>query len=90
MRHLSLHRGEIVTDGAIRLMARGGVPAGTLRSLADDFRITPQAVRQWFGGTDQMWSQIVQRFGWRWVASLTDPWRDDPWRDRPGRRVRNP
>ena len=63
MRHLSLHRGEIVTDGAIRLMARS---------------------------TDQMWSQIVQRFGWRWVASLTDPQRDDPWRDRPGRRVRNP
>ena len=90
MRHLSLHRGEIVTDGAIRLMARGGVPAVTLRSLADDFRITPQAVRQWFGGTDQMWSQIVQRFGWRWVASMTDPWRDDPWRDRPGHRVRNP
>ena len=63
MRHLSLHRGGIVTDGAILLMARS---------------------------TDQMWSQIVQRFGWRWVASLTDPWRDDPWRDRPGRRVRNP
>ncbi len=85
MRHLSLHRGEIATDGAIRLMARGGVPAVTLRSLATDFRITPQAVRQWFGGTEEMWEQIVQRFGWRWVASLTDPRRDDPWRNGPGR-----
>ena len=85
MRHTSLHQGEIVTDEAIRLMARGGVPAVTLRSFTDDFGIPPQAVRQWFGGSDQMWNQIVQRFGWRWVASLTDMWRDDPLRERPGR-----
>jgi AcrR family transcriptional regulator len=78
MRDLSLHRGEIVTDGAIRLMARHGVSAVTLRALADEFNCTPQAVRQWFGGTDQMWHEIALRFGHRWVSSLSDPWRIDP------------
>ena len=49
----------------------------TLRTLADEFRISPQAIRQWFGGTEQMWDQIARRFGSRWVASLTDLWRTD-------------
>lgn len=78
MRHLSLHRGEIATDGAIRLMARHGAAGVTLRTLADEFNCTPQAVRQWFGGTDPMWQQIALRFGVRWVSSLTDSWRIDP------------
>lgn len=78
MRARSLNRGDIATDGAIRLMAKDGVAGVTLRSLADEFNCTPQAVRQWFGGTDQMWDQIAVRFGHRWVASLRDPWRRDP------------
>ncbi len=85
MRERSLHRSEIATDGAIRLMARHGTSAVTLRALGDEFKCTPQAVRQWFGGTDQMWQQIALRFGVRWVASLTDFWRTGPsrGRDRP-------
>ena len=78
MRDRSLHRGEIATDGAIRLMARHGTTAVTLRALADEFNCTPQAVRQWFGGTDPMWKQIALRFGHRWVASLRDTRRVDP------------
>lgn len=78
MKERSLNRGDIATDGAIRLMAKHGVAGVTLRSLADEFNCTPQAVRQWFGGTDQMWDQIAVRFGHRWVRSLRDPWRRDP------------
>jgi AcrR family transcriptional regulator len=84
MRDRSLHRGEIATDGAIRLMARHGASGVTLRALADEFNCTPQAVRQWFGGTDQMWQQIALRFGHRWVSSLTDLQRVDPGRARGG------
>jgi AcrR family transcriptional regulator len=84
MRDRSLHRGEIATDGAIRLMARHGVTGVTLRALADEFNCTPQAVRQWFGGTDQMWQQIALRFGHRWVSSLRDLQRVDPGRARGG------
>jgi AcrR family transcriptional regulator len=82
MRHLSLNRGDIATDGAIRLMARGGASAVTLRALADEFNCTPQAVRQWFGGTDPMWQQVTTRFGHRWVSALTDNFRIDPGRSR--------
>lgn len=85
MKARSLNRGDIATDGAIRLMAKRGVAGVTLRSLADEFNCSPQAVRQWFGGTDQMWDQIAVRFGHRWVAWLGDPWRTDTWRSGPGR-----
>lgn len=88
MRHRSLHYGDIATDGAIRLMARNGVRGVTLRTLGDEFNCTPQAVRQWFGGTDPMWAQIAERFGQRWTSSLTDVFRVDPDRSHP--RVRNP
>lgn len=83
MRHRSVHRGDIATDGAIRLMARNGTGGVTLRSLADEFNCTPQAVRQWFGSTDGMWQQIAMRFGQRWFVSLTDVLRIDPGRSSP-------
>lgn len=88
MRHLSLHYGDIATDGAIRLMARTGVRGVTLRTLGDEFNCTPQTVRQWFGGTEPMWAQIATRFGQRWTSSLTDVFRADPDRSHP--RIRNP
>ena len=75
LRTSSADRGDIVTDCMIEILAEGGCPAvtlRTLRTLADRIGVTPSGVLRWFGTTDRMWVIVAVRFGRRWIAFLTD------------------
>lgn len=82
---------DVVTDAAIRLLAQHGSGGVTLRSLADELRLSPQGVRRWFGSIEGTWDAITRTFARRWVGWLNDvPGRDPqwvpPWQDRGARR----
>ena len=72
LRTSSADRGDIVTDCMIEILAEGGCPAVTLRSLADRIGVTPSGVLRWFGTTDRMWAIVAVLFGRRWIAFLSD------------------
>ena len=61
----SAHRGDIVTDCMVDLLAEGGFSAVTLRTLAARVGVTSSALIRWFGSTDQMWEVIAARYGQR-------------------------
>lgn len=70
-RHLMLtpdsaRREDMATDLGISLLAVGGMPALTLRAMADRCGCTRQAVQQWFGGQAQLRDVVVSCFVGRW------------------------
>ena len=77
----SSHRGDIVTDCMVDLLAEGGFSAVTLRTLAARVGVTSSALIRWFGSTDQMWEVIAARYGQRWMDLLQD--RGRPYRPHP-------
>jgi AcrR family transcriptional regulator len=72
-RPFSANREDIATDCMIDLLAEGGRPAVTLRTLADRIGVTPSGLLRWFGSADRMWETIAARYGQRWV-DLLDAW----------------
>jgi AcrR family transcriptional regulator len=63
----SLAKAEMATDLAIPLLADGGWPAVTLRTVAAAANVTPQAIAAWFPSVTAMRRAIAERYGNRWV-----------------------
>ncbi len=63
----SLARAEMATDLAIPIVAEGGWPALTLRTVADAANVTPQAIAAWFPSVGDMRVAVAARYGDRWV-----------------------
>lgn len=80
LRLSSADRGDMVTDCALELLAEGGSPAVTLRSLADRIGASSPGVLSWFGTTDRMWQVIAGRYGQRWIELQQSPFRAQPLR----------
>lgn len=80
LRQYSADRGDMVTDCALELLAEGGSPAVTLRSLADRIGASSPGVLSWFGTTDRMWQVIAGHCGQRWIELQQNPYRAQPLR----------
>jgi AcrR family transcriptional regulator len=59
---------DILGDVAIGLIAEGGMPAITMRSLAEQFRVTPQRVHSAFGDRAHLERVLMIVFIRRWRA----------------------
>ena len=60
-------KSEMATDLAIPLLAEGGWPALTLRTVARAANVTPQAIAAWFPSVRAMRVAIAERYGNRWI-----------------------
>ena len=75
MRPNSARKVDMATDGAVRVLAREGLTGLSLRTVGAELRVTPQVVRQWFGGVGPMRTHVADELGRRWVAWLTTVYR---------------
>jgi AcrR family transcriptional regulator len=66
------HFRDAMTDAAIPMLARDGCSGISLRTLADELRMSPQGVRRWFGSIHGTWEALTMTFGSRWVHWLGD------------------
>jgi AcrR family transcriptional regulator len=60
-------KADLATDLAIPLMAQGGWSALTLRNMAREGNVTPQAIAAWFPSVHAMRVAIARRYGERWL-----------------------
>ncbi|GAB3018353.1 hypothetical protein GCM10011376_00740 [Nocardioides flavus (ex Wang et al. 2016)] len=60
-------KSNLATDLAIPLLAQGGWPALTLRNMAREGNVTPQAIAAWFPSVRDMRVAIARTYGERWL-----------------------
>lgn len=59
---------DLATDLAIPLLAQGGWSALTLRNMAREGNVTPQAIAAWFPSVHEMRVAIARCYGERWLS----------------------
>ena len=64
-----LRRGEIV-DGAIRLIARAGYEAATMRGLAAELEVSTGTITHWFATKNQVLGAVLDELGDRFAARI--------------------
>ncbi len=64
-----LRRGEIV-DGAIRLIARAGYEATTMRGLAAELEVSTGTITHWFATKDHVLSATLEELAARFAARM--------------------
>jgi AcrR family transcriptional regulator len=64
-----LRRGEIV-DGAIRLIARAGYEAATMRGLAAELGVSTGTITHWFATKDQVLGAVLDELAARSAARI--------------------
>lgn len=60
-------KADLATDLAIPLLAQGGWSALTLRNMAREGNVTPQAIAAWFPSVQDMRAAVARRYGERWL-----------------------